>query len=89
MAGVRSRRMLERFCKAFEPGARIGRVRRLRGGISSTMQVVELIAPSGVVRRVVVRSYGTERLELAAELAAREWHVLELLRDTGTGKCTR
>ncbi|MDP8924924.1 MAG: phosphotransferase [Chloroflexota bacterium] len=76
-------RALAALCVAIQPGGRVGTVRRLRGGISSGMHAVELIAPSGERRHLVVRRYGASALREDPRIAEREWSALGALSRAG------
>jgi aminoglycoside phosphotransferase (APT) family kinase protein len=64
---------------ALAPDGEITRVRPLRGGISSSVHMVQLKDAAGARRAVVVRRYGEyfQRTDPAA--AEREYNVLEIL----------
>ena len=84
----RSRRPLPRGAlatlgAAVLPGGRVGRVRRLGGGLASTTHAVDLIAPSAEPLRLVLRRYGGWRLANDPDAGVREWRVLTLLRQAG------
>ena len=64
---------------ALAPGGRVGRVRRLRGGVSSGMHAVELFEADGARRWVVLRRYSDYWLENEPAVCAREWRLLHLL----------
>jgi aminoglycoside phosphotransferase (APT) family kinase protein len=64
---------------ALAPGGRVGRVRRLRGGVSSGMHAVELFGADGARRWVVLRRFGDYRLENDPTVCQQEWRVLQLL----------
>jgi aminoglycoside phosphotransferase (APT) family kinase protein len=78
-----SRESLAVICAAIQPGGRVGTVRRLRGGISSGMHAVDLVGPSGEHHWVVVRRYGTWRLEHHPRVAEQEWATLTALARVG------
>jgi aminoglycoside phosphotransferase (APT) family kinase protein len=71
------------LCAAIHPGARVGAVRRLQGGIASGMHAVDLVGPDGVRRQVVVRRYGAWRVQHEPDVAAREWSTLAALARAG------
>jgi aminoglycoside phosphotransferase (APT) family kinase protein len=68
---------------ALLPGGGVGRARRLPGGIAQGMHALDLIAPDGGRRRLVVRRYPAEKVRRRPDVAAREYRTLELLRDLG------
>jgi aminoglycoside phosphotransferase (APT) family kinase protein len=74
---------LEALRDAVLPSGRVGRVRRMRGGVSSAIHAVDLLGPDGEPLRLVVRRYGPWRLKHDPDVAVREWQTLELLSHVG------
>jgi aminoglycoside phosphotransferase (APT) family kinase protein len=71
---------LEWAAKAVGKGARVGRVRRLRGGTSTTMHAVDIVDRSGTTHKLVLRRYVIERwVAEEPDLAEREARTLDLL----------
>jgi aminoglycoside phosphotransferase (APT) family kinase protein len=71
---------LEWAARAIGKSATVGRVRRLRGGTSTTMHAVDVIDRRGSVHRLVLRRYVNERwVAEEPDLAEREARVLDLL----------
>ena len=64
---------------ALAPGGRVGRLRRLRGGVSCGMHAVELFGSDGAPRWIVIRRYGDYWLENDPAVCVREWRLLHLL----------
>jgi aminoglycoside phosphotransferase (APT) family kinase protein len=58
-------------------------VRRLRGGISSGMHLVELVAADGARRPLVLRRYNAHRQQADPTACLREWRLLSLLHPAG------
>jgi hypothetical protein len=75
---------LARLCAEILPGGRVGRVTRLRGGISSGMHAVDLIGPDCERTQVVVRRYGAGSLREDPRVPEREWAVLDALARRGS-----
>jgi hypothetical protein len=65
---------------ALAPGGRVGRLRRLRGGVSRGMHAVELFGSDGRPRWIVIRRYGDYWLDNDPAVCVREWRVLQLLQ---------
>jgi aminoglycoside phosphotransferase (APT) family kinase protein len=78
-----SRGALATMAAAVQPGSQVGTARRLKGGISCGMHLVELLKTDGAQRRVVVRRYGSWRLSHYPEAAQQEWAVLAALERVG------
>src|SRR4051812_26193922 len=90
-----TREALATMAAAVRPGSRIGMIRRLRGGISSGMHLVELVGSHGVGSDgesagadgerlwVVVRRYGAWRLRRYPKAAEQEWATLTALARVG------
>src|ERR1700730_10004424 len=74
---------LEWLRDALAPGGRVGRVRRLRGGVSSGMHAVELFDTDGERRWVVLRRYSNYWVENDPAVCLREWRLLQLLERHG------
>jgi aminoglycoside phosphotransferase (APT) family kinase protein len=74
---------LERVRELVAPGGRVSRVRPLRGGISSSVHLVQLTTDAGVRQAVVVRRYGEywQRTDPAA--CEREFRLLGVLAQSG------
>jgi len=64
---------------ALAPGGRVGRLRRLRGGVSCGMHAVELFGSDGAPRWIVIRRYGDYWLDNDPAVCVREWRLLHLL----------
>jgi len=71
------------LCDALTPGGRVGRVRRLRGGVSCGLYAVELRGPDGAPRWVALRRYSDERLADDPDACPREWRLLHVLARHG------
>lgn len=76
------RALVELVCARFAPGARVGRVERLEGGVSSLMTLVEVKAP-GLPSRVVLRRLGEYAREHDPDSLRRELVVLRRAREAG------
>lgn len=74
-----SRVALDVLAQAIRPDSQIGAIRRLRGGVSSGMHMVELRGPDADRLWVVVRRYGTWRLQNYPRAAEQEWVALSAL----------
>ncbi len=70
---------LERVREAIAPAGQVTRVRPLRGGISSSVHLVQLVDVAGERRAVVVRRYGEHYLPSTPSASEREFKVLEVL----------
>jgi aminoglycoside phosphotransferase (APT) family kinase protein len=66
----------------FGTGARVRNVRRLTGGITSTMHLLTIDAASGQRRDVVLRRWTDDDHVEGADRVMRESHILEQLADT-------
>jgi aminoglycoside phosphotransferase (APT) family kinase protein len=75
--------VLTRLCAELQPGARLGGVRRLKGGVSSGMHAVQLVGPGEASRWVVVRRYGEWRVTHQPQAPAQEWATLTALARVG------
>jgi aminoglycoside phosphotransferase (APT) family kinase protein len=71
---------LIRLIAAIAPGSRLARVRRLHGGLASVVHAVDLVEPSGVRRRLVVRRRTPESLASGGGDYSEGWRALGLLR---------
>src|SRR5438093_12000311 len=78
-----SRKALAALRDALLPDGRVGRARRLPGGLDNGMHAVDLIGPDGSRRRLVVRRYPDERLRRRPGLPEREHRILALLAELG------
>ena len=73
---------LARVCDAIAPGGRVVRVRPLRGGISSSVHLVQVETDDGARHGVVVRRYGEYSQRIDPPACAREFKLLTALADT-------
>lgn len=73
---------LKRALRAFRPGASLGRVWELRGGISARMTAFESVGPEGA-RTHIARYPGPYALRMVPTTAEREFEMLGLLGPTG------
>lgn len=67
--------------RRLDPRARLTGVRRLTGGMSAQITVLELAGPTA--ERVVVRQYGAKNVAADARPAATETRLLSVLRSAG------
>lgn len=74
-----SREALAALATAVRPGSQTGKIRRLRGGVSSGMHMVELRGSDADPLWVVVRRYGAWRLQNYPHAAEQEWAALSAL----------
>lgn len=74
---------LARLCAAVAPSSRVTRVRRLPGGLGAGMHVLDLRAPSGVRRRLVLRRYSAATLRWQPDSPVRAWRTLAVLEALG------
>ncbi|HEY7295753.1 MAG TPA: aminoglycoside phosphotransferase family protein [Dehalococcoidia bacterium] len=77
------RAALQRFADRVAPGSRPANVRRLHGGIDAAMHALDLLLPSGVRRRLVLRRYAADLTGQDATRPAQGWHALRLLEQAG------
>ncbi len=77
------RTALRRFADRVAPGSRPANVRRLGGGLDAAMHALDLVSPSGVRLRLVLRRYAAQLARSHAGSPARGWHSLRLLEQTG------
>jgi aminoglycoside phosphotransferase (APT) family kinase protein len=76
------RAALARLCEVLLPGSRLRRIRRLAGGISSGMHVMEVDAPSGERHGFVLRRYSDWWVARDPLVSQREFSVLQALVET-------
>ncbi len=76
-------RALTRVCEAVTPGSRPANVRRLGGGLDAAMHTMDLVAPAGERRRLVVRRYPARLLERDPGRPLRAWRTLGVLEPLG------
>ncbi len=81
------RAALDAILTAVAPGGRVGRVRRLHGGVSEITHLVPVSGPDGVRRDVVVRRYQAVSMQRWPDAPARMWRTLTALEQAGTGVC--
>lgn len=67
------------FVAGFAPGHRVVRVRDLSGGVSADMTALEVQAPNGELRKLVVRRHGPGDLERNPDVALDEYRLLHQL----------
>ncbi|OAI42823.1 hypothetical protein AYO38_11210 [bacterium SCGC AG-212-C10] len=68
---------LQRLCYDLFPGAKLGSVRRLRGGLSARMHAFTVSSAAGTSQTCVLRRYNHPKDDAAK--AAREFRTLEVL----------
>lgn len=73
---------LAAVANAVGPGSLVVSSRRLPGGLSNGMHVIELKHPDGQRQHVVLRRFSHDE-GAPAVTAVREWRVLQLLREAG------
>ncbi|MBO0811218.1 MAG: phosphotransferase [Microlunatus sp.] len=79
-------RLREQFfpvARRLDPQARLTGVRRLTGGMSAQITVLELAPPDSPLRVVVVRQYGPKNIAVDNRPASTETRLLALLRAAG------
>ncbi|QGN31551.1 phosphotransferase family protein [Microlunatus sp. Gsoil 973] len=69
--------------RQLDPRARVGGVRRLTGGMSAQITVLDLVRPDAPQQTVVVRQYGPKNVTADSRPAATETRLLALLRTAG------
>jgi aminoglycoside phosphotransferase (APT) family kinase protein len=74
---------LERIAQRVEPDARLVRSRRLAGGVSARLTVLDMRLPQGETRTIVVRRHGEADRERDPQVAAHEFRLLQLLKRQG------
>lgn len=74
---------LDLIAQRVAPGSSVVRTWPLRGGISAHMTAVELRLPDGATRRVIARRPGSWAVGEYADAAAREYRVLQVVRNVG------
>ena len=78
-----ARPLLERVVEEIAPGATLGAVRRLKGGIGTRMFAIATRSPGGVTDRYVVRSYLDLWHDDHAARAERERRTLDAVAEAG------
>jgi aminoglycoside phosphotransferase (APT) family kinase protein len=71
------------IARQLDPRARLAGVRRLSGGMSAQITVLDLVRPDAPQQTVVVRQYGPKNVAADPRPAATETRLLRLLRTAG------
>src|SRR3712207_3411398 len=83
MADRQERAGLEQVAQRIYPGGSLVEVRALKGGISAQVDLLVVEMPVSNRRHVVVRQYGDNDRAQNPSIAADEYKLLSMLKQTG------